>query len=87
MLCDIGHVLESFYFHWKHTPTVFNRQKDQNNQNYKNKLVQSQYYKNTKKTGKKRKRGENIEWKNKDIKLVGIPTDIFEERKKTDFCL
>jgi len=41
---------------------------------------------NSKKGGKQRKREEK-EWKDKEVELVGIPTEILEERKKADFCL
>jgi len=86
MLRDIGHNLESFHFRQKDTPTGFNHQKEQNKRKHKNKLAQSQNDGNGKRTGKKRKREEK-DWKDKDIELVGISTDILEERKKADFCL
>jgi len=86
MLRDIGHNLESFHFWQKDIPTGFSRQKEQNKQNHKNKSPQSQNDGNGKRTGKKRKREEK-DWKYKDVELVGIPTDILEERKKADFCL
>ena len=78
--------MESFYFRQKDIPTGFSCQKEQNKWNHKNKSAQSQNNGNGKRTGKKRKR-EKKDWKDKDVELVGIPTDILKERKKVDFCL
>jgi len=86
MLWDISHNLENFYIQQKNTTIGFNRQKEQNKRNYKNKPAQSQNDNNSKKSGKKRKREEK-EWKDKEVELVRIPTEILEERKKADFCL
>jgi len=58
MLREIGHNLENFHFWQKDTTIGFNRQKEQNKRNHKNKPAQSQNDNNGKKAGKKRKREE-----------------------------